>query len=472
MRSDLNNKINFIKSKGILNQLIIGSLFCIQIIGINKIHSQTLAFPGADGFGKFATGGRGGRVIEVTNLNDHGPGTLREAIEEKGKRTIVFRVSGTIALEKELLIENGDLTIAGQTAPGDGICIRNNKTQISANNVVVRYLRFRLGDETKQETDALGANKTKNVIIDHCSASWGIDENASFYNNEDFTLQWCIISESLNHSYHKKGEHGYGGIWGGLRASFHHNLIAHNSSRSPRFQGARTTKKSEDESVDFRNNLIFNWGFNSSYGGEMGRYNIVGNYYKSGPASTCKDRIIDPWDTLSRWYVKENYVDGYQDITKNNWAGGVQGKFWTNNSRVNEPFQFIINNTQKAKDAHTEILKNSGAIKPKRDPIDTRIIKEVKSGKPTYEGKYYRLAEKSIDTKEKTGIIDSQSEVGGWPELKSAKAPIDSDKDGMPDKWEIAHGLNPNEEHDGSKLNKDGYTNLEKYLNEICLIRK
>jgi pectate lyase len=443
-----------------------------MLIDFSILYSQPIAFPGADGYGKFATGGRGGKVIEVTNLNDNGPGSLRAGIDEKEPRIIIFRISGTIALEKDIVIENGDLTIAGQTAPGDGVCIKNFKTEIKANNVILRYLRFRLGDETKQETDALGANNSKSVIIDHCSTSWAIDENASFYNNENFTLQWCIISESLNHSYHKKGPHGYGGIWGGLKSSFHHNLFAHNSSRNPRFQGARTTKNSNDELVDFRNNVIYNWGFNSAYGGEMGRYNMIANYYKAGPATICKDRIIEPWDEKSKWFVKDNFVFGYTRISSNNWNGGVQGKFWSDSSRADIPFAFVADNTQKAEDAYIDVLKYAGAIFPKRDPVDTRIVKEVKTGKATFDSQNYKKDYKSIDPKTITGIIDSQKDVGGWPFLRSKKPPVDTDHDGIPDKWEISHKLNPKDPTDANFVNKDGYTNLEKYLNEVCQIKK
>ncbi|HPY01290.1 MAG TPA: pectate lyase, partial [Candidatus Marinimicrobia bacterium] len=273
--------------------------------------AQQLAFPGAEGFSRFTSGGRSGKVIAVTNLNDKGPGSLRSAIETNGARTIVFRVSGTIALKSELTIQNGNLTIAGQTAPGDGICIRNYPLIIGADNVIIRYLRVRLGDECKVEGDAISAIFQKNIIIDHCSFSWGTDEVASIRDNVNSTVQWCIISESLTHSIHHKGDHGYGGIWGGQGATFHHNLIAHNSSRNPRFNGSRYSHKPEAEYVDFCNNVIFNWGFNSAYGGEGGHQNIIANYYKAGPASKCPDRIVEPWDSTGQWYVAENFVFGF-----------------------------------------------------------------------------------------------------------------------------------------------------------------
>lgn len=243
--------------------------------------TQMLAFPGAEGFGRFTTGGRGGRVLEVTNLNDdNNPGSLRWAVGQSYPRIIVFRISGTIMLNSDLNINHGNLTIAGQTAPGAGICIANHTVECKASNVIVRYLRFRLGDLTKEANDSFWGRNLNNIMLDHCSMSWAIDEDGSWYDNTNFTMQWCIYSESLYHSYHPKGDHGYGGIWGGMGATFHHNLLADNSSRNPRFCGARyhlTTASTEI--VDFRNNVIFNWGFNSAYGGESGNQNMINNYF-------------------------------------------------------------------------------------------------------------------------------------------------------------------------------------------------
>ena len=426
--------------------------------------AQQLAFPGAEGFGRFTTGGRGGKVIEVTNLNDSGSGSLREAVEADSARTVVFRISGTIALNSKLTIRNGDITIAGQTAPGDGICIKDEQFSVAADNVIIRYIRFRPGDEKQLELDAIGGVRQKNIIIDHCSMGWAIDEVASFYDNEDFTMQWCIISESLYHSYHSKGNHGYGGIWGGKGASFHHNLLAHHSSRTPRFCGSRYHGEPEKEIVDHRNNVIYNWGFNSAYGGEAGNQNMVDNYYKAGPATdsgSMKYRIVSPshddtYGPYGSWYIVDNYIYGYSNITADNWAGGVQGDYWQVVTRVNEPHSYAPVLTQTAENAYELVLSDAGAVLPKRDSVDIRIIEEVRTGTATYGGVWGTGS----------GIIDSQTDVGGWPTLHSAPAPTDTDHDGMPDDWEIQYGFNPIDPSDNIEdSNNDGYTNIEEYLN-------
>ena len=257
------------------------------------------AFPGAEGGGMYATGGRGGRVLYVTRLDDdEQEGSLRWAVTRKYPRTILFRVSGVIRLRKRLNITGGDVTIAGQSAPGDGICIAGFGVAVRADNVVLRYLRFRMGDEmgaAAHDEDALGGRYCRNVLIDHCSISWSTDECASFYANENFTMQWCILSESLRRSLHDKGSHGYGGIWGGKNASFHHNLLASHDSRNPRFDHPllylpNVALDDFRGVVDFRNNVIYNWGSNNTYGGEGGRFNMVANYYKPGPALRTKAR--------------------------------------------------------------------------------------------------------------------------------------------------------------------------------------
>ena len=427
-------------------------LTIIILLFANICFAQKLAFPSAEGFGKYTTGGKEGLVYTVTNLKDDGEGSLRKGVLKKGARTIVFAVSGTIELQSKLDINRGDLSILGQTAPGKGITIKGYPVTIKANNVIIRYLRFRMGDINNIEGDALGCRDTNNVIIDHCSISWGTDENASFYNNKNFTLQWCIISEALNRSVHHKGAHGYGGIWGGVRASFHHNLIVSNNSRNPRFSGSSTTENSENEFVDFRNNVIYNWGENNIYGGEKGTYNIVNNYFKSGPATTSSklDRIISPSKPYGKFYVNGNYVEGFKDITKNNWNGGVQCEN-PEETKLDKPISISENIlTHKVKKAFRKVLKNSG-YSIYRDTVDKRIVNNTKKGNVSY----------------KNGIIDSQNNVGGWPIIKLEKSEIDTDEDGIPDKWEIKNHLNP-EVNDSNLYTLDKvYTNIEIYSNSL-----
>ncbi|WP_308991064.1 pectinesterase family protein [Mariniflexile litorale] len=428
--------------------------FFITIIFLvyQSSYAQKLAFPTAEGFGQFTTGGRGGLVYKVTNLNDDGEGSLRKGISKSGSRTIVFDISGTIELKRNLDINKGDLTILGHTAPGEGITIKGYPVTIKADNVIIRYVRFRMGDINKVEGDALGCRNVNNVIIDHCSISWGTDENASFYNNKNFTLQWCIISEALNKSVHTKGAHGYGGIWGGVNVSFHHNLIASNNSRNPRFSGSSTTQNSENEFVDFRNNVIYNWGQNSIYGGEKGTYNIVNNYFKSGPATTSSklDRIINPSEPYGKFYVNGNFVQGYETITKNNWDGGVQ----CDNpvaTKLNSPINISENiKTSNATEAYNEVLKNVGAS-IFRDAVDDRVVNSTKEARTNY----------------KNGMIDSQEDVGGWPTLKSVKPKEDLDSDGMPDDWEIQNKLDLKTNDAISNTLDNNYTNIEVYSNYL-----
>ncbi|HRI80251.1 MAG TPA: pectate lyase [Cyclobacteriaceae bacterium] len=416
--------------------------------------SLPLAFRGAEGYGKFATGGRGGTVFIVTNLNDSGPGSLREAILKKGSRTIVFAVSGTIALESKLDIKNDNLTIAGQSAPGDGICIKNYPVKISASNVIIRYLRFRLGDERKVQDDAISGNRIRNVIIDHCSMSWAVDECASFYNNDDFTLQWCIISESLNASVHEKGDHGYGGIWGGRKASFHHNLLASHTSRLPRFSGSSTTPNTPDELVDFRNNVIYNWSNNNTYGGERGRYNVVGNYYKPGPATgkSKKEWMLNPSSPLGKFFVDENYLEGNAEVISHNWKGVKVSNLDSALAAIPFPTEPIA--TQSSEEAYKKVLMEAGASL-RRDGVDKRIVEEV------------RKANSSFGPK-RNGIINSQAEVGGWPTLHSIPTPVDDDKDGMADEWEARNKLNPKDPKDAFSFTlSKSYSNLEVYLDSL-----
>lgn len=421
----------------------------------STVKSQTIAFPGAEGFGKFATGGRGGKVMVVTNLNDDGPGSLRKAIRAKEPRIIVFAVSGNIELASTIEINNGYLTIAGQSAPGDGICLKNYTVNVKADNVIIRFLRFRLGDEKAYEGDAISGTRGKNnIIIDHCSMSWSTDECASFYNNKNFTLQWCIISESLNNSIHTKGEHGYGGIWGGKNASYHHNLIASQKSRLPRFSGSSSTPNGPDELVDFRNNVVYNWMDNNTYGGERGRYNMINNYYKPGP-STKKSRtgqMVNPWSPYGKFFLSGNYLFGNEAVTKEN-KKGVKAddidSLWVTQEFKTEPIDM-----QSAERSFGLVLAGAGASF-KRDAVDKRVVEEVRTGVST-------------SGKNKNGIIDSQKDVGGWPELKAAAAPGDRDQDGMPDVWEKANKLNANNAADAcmKTINKD-YDNIEVYLNGL-----
>jgi hypothetical protein len=443
------------------------SISLLLILGMQSLTAQLPAFPGAEGYGRYVTGGRGGDVYIVTNLKDSvtkpPEGSLRWALNKQGPKTIVFAVSGTIELKRRLNISKGDVTIAGQTAPGDGICLGGETVSIESDNVIIRHIRFRCGNEVPGEepTDAISCIRQKDIIVDHCSMSWSVDEAASFYDVENFTLQWCIISESLYDAGHPKGEHGYGGIWGGKGASFHHNLLASHTSRLPRFCGARYHPDTrETELVDFRNNIIFNWGFNSSYGGEMGQQNMINNYYKAGPA-TKRDvllRIVEPWDTVGRWYVSGNRVAGSRKISSDNWAGGVQGDYAGHPMiRADEPFPVAPVKTTSARRAFRAVLKNAGATLPRRDAIDERIISETRSGHCAY-GDSYGPG---------TGIIDSQNSVGGWSVLKTHDVRTDTDRDGMPDDWELQRGLNPSDPADRNAIAKSGYTMLEEYINSI-----
>lgn len=453
----------------------------LLFVGLN-ILAQQIAFPTAEGYGKYALGGRGGVVIEVTNLNDSGEGSLRAAVEASGPRTVVFRISGTIILESPLVIRKPYITIAGQTAPGDGICLKKNPLIIGADNVIVRYLRVRLGNESGDDTDAVSSRFTKHIILDHISASWSVDETMSVYHCDSITVQWCIVSESMFNSNHIKGAHGFGGIWGSNYGSYHHNLIASHGSRNPRMgSGSGYT--------DYRNNVLYNWGYNSCYGGEnqqvgdprfsFSKFNIVANYYKPGPATqpgNISYRIIQPAmrnnDTadFGKWYVAGNEIEGNSKVTADNWDGGVQPQGGEGNLpfvKMEKPWPSMPINQQMAKEAFGLVLENAGATLPKRDPIDTRIIKEAKGGYATYEGSTYKKNKTVPDSSKKTGIIDTQLDVGGWPELKSTPAPLDTDHDGMPDEWEDKNNLDKENPDDRNIVASDGYTMLEKYLNSI-----
>ncbi|MDO4162951.1 MAG: pectate lyase [Bacteroides sp.] len=450
--------------------------------------SKIPAFPGADGAGKYTTGGAGGAVYTVTSLADDGTeGTLRWAIRKKGPRTIVFAVSGIIELQSPLKINNGDLTIAGQTAPGDGICLKNYTLGVQADNVIIRFIRSRMGDDIKQKGDDAmnGFKHHTNIIIDHCSMSWSTDECASFYDNTNFTLQWCIISESLANSIHEKGAHGYGGLWGGQPASFHHNLLAHHTNRTPRLCGSRYTGNPDAEKVELFNNVIYNYGSDGAYAGEGGSYNFLNNYYKPGPFTATKSsykRLFTAYaddgknknvaGTHGVFHFKGNYVDAtcpkltdkqkpeIYKIQHDNTFGFIVKKDFAPEKELLSKTPFDIaehTSLQPARKAYKDVLQYAGASL-KRDVIDARIVEETRKGNYTYEGSHGST----------NGMIDRPADVGGWPEYKSEPTPLDTDKDGMPDEWEKAHGLNPEDAADGSKyILSPEYTNLEVYLNEL-----
>ena len=425
----------------------IGRLWLIMSVPLicavtpQSVSAQIPAFPGAEGYGKYTSGGRGGNVYEVTNLNDAGPGSLRDAVSQSN-RTVVFRVSGDIELKSELVIRGDNLTIAGQTAPGDGICVRDYPTKINGNNIILRYLRFRLGDRHNLSSDALDINDQHDIILDHCTMSWGVDECFSAYGNTNVTVQYCIIGEGLN----LKG-HSMGGLWGGY-TTYHHNLIHTNNTRHPKY--AYTY---DEDITDSRNNVIYNWGYNSAYTSPTGRVNLVNNYYKAGPAtgSGVADRIVQAEPT-KRMYITGNVVAGYPAITEDNWAGGVDPLNGGLPIKYEAPFD-VPNPLpeQSAEEAYREVVAHAGASYPIRDDADNRAIKNL------------------LDS---TGaIIIRQGDVGGFPRLRSLPAPEDTDHDGMPDAYESALGLDPGDAEDrNGDLNGNGYTNLEDYLNGLPVI--
>lgn len=516
------------------------------------------AFPGAEGYGRYTVGGRGGKVYHVTTLEDGTQeGTFRWACNQSGKRTIVFDVSGTIFLKSELKLRNGLVTIAGQTAPGDGICVANYPFVISAPNVIIRFMRFRLGNEalktnpSAHEGDGLGGMDSQNIIVDHCSVSWSIDECLSVYGSKNISIQWCIASQSLVNSGHSKGAHGYGGNWGGSGASYHHNLIAHHGSRTPRL-GPRPGTQS-DERMDLRNNVIYNWSGEGCYGGEAMKVNIVNNYYKPGPATQtgakgkrmakpgirtvdyCLDKntlftnynnvagvkptkatgscdskgnpqvsltvnskvIIYPIDmekntisvdgkdvkvvwnswkpTLHQWgryYIEGNVNPVYSDVTADNWKYGLFSQIDTGSKvdyhnatedelRGSTPLDFESTTTHTAEMAYEKVVRYAGASLH-RDAYDEMMASDTRNGVAS-----------CIVSGIGKGFINSQDEVvyadgtTGWPALASLEPKADTDGDGMPDEWEKANGLNPEDAADGVTLREDGYTNLEHYLNSI-----
>ena len=519
------------------------------------------SFPGAEGFGAITTGGRGGKVYHVTNLEDSGEGSFRWACGQSGARTIVFDVSGTIHLKSQLKLNRGDVTIAGQTAPGDGICVADYPFVISAQNVIIRFMRFRLGNEalktnkSAHEGDGLGGMDSQRIMIDHCSVSWSVDECLSVYGSKNITVQWSMVTQSLVNSGHSKGAHGYGGNWGGAGASYHHNLLAHHGSRTPRLGPRPGTQL--DERMDLRNNVIYNYAGEGCYGGEAMTVNIVNNYYKPGPATdaigqakqkrmakpgirtfsycikadqlkataanynkvkgtnltTCKLTIdkadkgyltfegddnkyeidiptltinvdgqavkvsTNDWGkTLHKWgtyYIEGNVNSKHADVSADNWTIGLLNQIDTG-SKVdyheakNEenfhsfvPMEFAAVTTHSAEDAYDRVLKYAGASLS-RDEYDEMMVADTRDGVAS-------CIVKGIGK----GLINSQDDITyadgstGFPTLNSLEAKADTDGDGMPDEWETANGLNPNDPEDGPAAAENGYTNLENYLNSL-----
>lgn len=483
----------------LLTKLLTGLL--LGLLLPSTADAQLLAFPGAEGAGRFTTGGRGRgtagtTVFEVTSLDDtNTPGTLRYALSQSVStvpaRTVVFRVCGTIHLLARLNIPR-NTTLAGQTAPGEGICLADRQVSVSGDNVIIRFMRFRLGDRYQKlvnaagnpvdgsgNDDALSGTDRKNLVIDHCTMSWSNDEAFTFYGAacDSMTLQWNLISEPLNYSYHFEAgdadyeRHGYGGIWGGQHASFHHNLFAHCLSRTPRWNGTRYGAAIGSENCDFRNNVIYNWGSNNVYGGEGGNYNMVNNYYKPGPSTaSARARIFNPYRQTTapvlpypKIYLTGNYVDGNPANTARNWLGvSMQGSPLADTvlSKVTMEFNVGPVSTQSAQDAYASVLVGVGCVLPARDALDRRIMDDVRN---------------------RTGaIIDVQGgfahgtpyaqTTGAWPTLTCGTPPVDTDHDGMPDAWELSQGLNPNSATDRNAFAPNGYPNLENYLNGLVLL--
>ncbi|MFV0605899.1 MAG: polysaccharide lyase family 1 protein [Niabella sp.] len=461
------------------------------------------AFPGAEGGGKFSFGGRGGKVYVVTNLNDDGPGSFRWACEQGGARTVVFNVAGIIQLKSPVIIRAPYITIAGQSAPGDGVCIAGESVWINTHDVVIRFMRFRRGaTEVTRRDDALGGNPVGNIMIDHVSASWGLDENMSMYRHVyskdgiekgdklptvNVTIQNSIFSEALD-TYN----HAFGSTIGGLNSMFTRNLWANNISRNPSI--------GMYGDFGFVNNVIFNWWNRSADGGDhRSMFNFINNYYKPGPITPAGKpisyRILKPEagrehnnkELFGRAYVKGNIVEGNERVTKNNWAGGIQieddeldegGKNGTrlehlDEIKSDEPMSMAPVSIMKTMDAYNYVLQNAGATYPRRDAVDARIVEEVRTGKikefadaKPFIAKYIKRRLKPDSYK--LGIITHPSQVGGYPEYKGAPYK-DTDNDGMPDDYEKKNKLKSKKASDASKLSKDGsgYTNIEVYLNSL-----
>ena len=466
--------------------------------GIPPSTEKQPAFPGAEGFGRYVSGGRGGKVYHVSNLNDSGTGSLRWALGQTGAKIIVFDVSGTIHLESALNI-GGNVTIAGQTAPGDGICVADYPCAIKGSNVIVRYMRFRLGNKNVLQNgadgwDGFGALDQQDIIIDHCSVSWSIDECLSVLGNKNTTVQWCLVAQSLVESGHSKGAHGYGGNWGGSGASFHHNLLVHHTSRTPRLGPRFTTQL--DERMDMRNNVIYNFGGNGCYGGEGMKVNIVNNYYKPGPGTPTdkkgkriagigirNNKYIEEYPayapTLHLWgkyFVEGNVNSKYSDVTNDNWTYGVYNQITASDCdgtytqttkdtiRLHAPIPYVVTTTHTAALAYERVLDYAGASLS-RDSFDDLMVSDTRNGKATYTGSGQGSG--YINSQDDNKPSGASSSWSAWPTLNSSAAPTDTDGDGMPDAWESANGLNPNDAADGALVADNGYTNVENYMNSL-----
>ncbi len=441
-------------------------LICLAgLLSVNQLDAQTLAFPGAEGFGAYSQGGRGGDVYTVININDSGPGSLRYGIQSaSGPRTIVFAVSGIIQLKSRLSVDADYITIAGQTAPGDGICLRDFEFRINADHVIVRYMRSRLGDDAGNESDAISITSGNHIIMDHCSASWSVDEAFSCSTGDrnkidNVTVQWSIISEALNYSVHTKESHSYGALIRGCygaKYSYHHNLFAHNRSRNPRpgnYDYNTVVLDPEGLQFDFRNNVMYNWaGSRPGYDADTDsrcRYNYVGNYGKPGPNSNSSGYAYAAGSIHFRAYYNDNYF--YGNVPTDQWSlvdfGGRFNAASIAAYKMTEPFSTGPMITQTPLDAFEEVMAHAGASFT-RDTVDARVVMDVYNG---------------------TGkIIDDEAEVGGWPAYNTYDVKADTDLDGMPDEWETENGLNLNDPADrNDDRNNDGYTNLEEYLNSL-----
>ena len=470
------------KSKYFFKRIKKVILILLFSVSVQEIFSQQIAFSGAEGFGKYATGGRGGKVVAVDNLNDNGEGSFRWALEQYPGEplTVIFHVSGIIELQSKIQIKRSNLTIAGQTAPGDGICLKNQSLILNGasskgnhGNIIIRFIRSRPGGTLKTGLYGFDMENCHDVIVDHCSFSWANEECAAMYDTKNTTVQWCIVSEGLYEAGHMKGHRSYGGVWGGQYASYHHNLIAHLNNRAIRFNGARA--HDTIALIDYCNNIIYNWGnANAAYGGEVNlpnavsQVNIVNNYYKPGPAAPAELKFVhasyqkEKSKGTGQWFVDGNIMEGDKALTKKNMIGvDLKEAGYPKNAISDKAFPVAVTlPVETAKESYEKVLRYAGAIFPKRDATDERVVNETRTGTAIGKGVFG-----------KPGIIDNPLAVGGWAEYKSATAPVDTDNDGMPDAWEIKKGLNPNDANDRNKVDASGYTMLEIYLNELVEVK-